>query len=61
MTAMVAGLDMPAKGCGAALGNCLQDAALVGRQEFAILFLECWSIVPDDIGHFEPMLSHGLG
>src|SRR3954453_5644430 len=55
----VAPLDMAAKCGGPAGRDVAQGAALLRREHIAIEVEEGVAMVPEDIGHFEPVSRHG--
>ena len=59
MPALRALQDVPAQGRGAAGGQVVEGAALLGRQARAVPFQERVATAPDDLGHFEPRSGHG--
>ena len=61
MPAPVALLDMPAQRRGPAGRDVAQGAALLGRERVAVAVEEGVTMVPEDIGHFEPRSRHGCG
>src|SRR5262249_58338049 len=51
--------DVPTQSGGAAGGQVVENAALLGPQARTVLIQECITTAPDDLGHFEPRSGHG--
>src|SRR5262245_55473454 len=51
--------DVSTQSGGAAGGQVVEDATLLGRQARTVLVQECIATAPDDLGHFEPRSGHG--
>jgi hypothetical protein len=51
--------DVPTQGRGAARGQIVKSPSLLGCESAAEAFQELVVTTPDDLGHFEPRLSHG--